>query len=114
VVASNERLVVLVGSGAGDSRASVGGIVRRADIMSRSSGESTSTSGNLGIAVGGDLVLATAAEEATTTSTAGVVVGGARAEALLLLVVTRKSELDESGDEEKEAAVVSEGSSKVE
>jgi hypothetical protein len=113
VISSNEGLVVLVGSSAGDSRTSVGGVVRRTDIMGRASGESAGACSNLRVAVRGDLVLATTSEETATTSTAGVVVGGAGTEALLLLVVARKSELDKGGDEEKQTAVVSRSSLKL-
>lgn len=95
VVTTGEGLVVFVGSGAGNSRASVGGIVRGTNVVSkRRSGEATSaSSSNLRVAETRVLVLATS-EEATTATTASVVVGRTGAEALLLLVVARKEHLD--------------------
>ena len=100
------RFVVLV-TVTSDSRASVGSVVRRTDIVCRSSGESTGTGSDFGVTEASVLVLASPTEETTTGTAAGVVVGWARTEALLLLVVARESDLHEGRDEEEEAAIVS-------
>lgn len=91
------------------SRTSVAGVVRSTSVMvvvvcGKSACSDASTNGTkLGILFSGILVLASEQSSATTARTRGVVVGWRWTEALLLLVVTDKSDLHQSSQEEKES-----------
>jgi hypothetical protein len=85
-----------------NSRTSVRGVVRRADVMLHNRGSETSLSGH-----GGDLrvdsALALVALPELHAGALGVAVGGTGTIALLLVVVLGHEELEGDGDEEEEA-----------
>lgn len=102
MITAGQGLVAIIGIGCGDSRSSVGGIVRGANVVSSNT---SSSSGNgasdFGIAKG--LVPAAALPELHSAS-ASIVVAGSGAEALLFLVMAAQGELNEGGDEEEDSS----------
>jgi hypothetical protein len=96
-------LVVLI-AGSSNCVASVGSVVRRADVSGVAGGKGASCNRSddslLGIPVG---LLGLAVPEVALGRAFGVVVGWARAKTLLLLVLADKEDLEESSNEEQES-----------
>jgi len=90
-----------------NGRASVGSVVRWANVVSRSSSEGSGTGSDFGVAKA--TVLASTASKEPSSTAAGVVVGGAGTKTLLFLVVACESELDQGGEEEEQSSSNSDG-----
>jgi hypothetical protein len=102
MVSSVESLVVVKSARRSNSRAGVGGVVRRADVVLNSRRGKTSGSGRSGNLRVVNSALALVALPELHARALGVAVGGAGTVALLLLVVLGHEKLEGDGDEEEE------------